>query len=299
MSSSQTQASSQGSWLRVAALMGCKPELAILRKFGKLNILRLLEMQSDLIEQEDKFEFICSLDAKEECSITQSYQNNWEELNESQGLGGSQQRDAWRKLRSGLEAYSKCTVNSALMQQIEISKQQGPSAHDMKLLREWLKSSDGNNSALRGYGWDAWEVQNRRDRNTEVDFLVLSSKHRQRDRFERWTGDKLLSIFHRLLGKRFKNTFVMDEELGVTEYRDAGISTAADIICTLLAPLLTTIPMFVLYFVKDIEKRLGIIMGFTMIFSISLAMFSSARRIEVFAATSAFAAVQVVYGAVN
>ena len=91
----------------MAALMGCKPELAILRKFSKLNILRLLEMQSDLIEQEDKFELICSLDAKEECSITQSYQNNWEELNESQGLGGSQQRDAWRKLRSGLEAYSK------------------------------------------------------------------------------------------------------------------------------------------------------------------------------------------------
>ena len=71
--------------------------------------------------------------------------------------------------------------------------------------------------------------------------------------------------YHELI---VQNTFVMDEELGVTEYRDAGISTAADIICTLLAPLLTTIPMFVLYFVKDIEKRLGIIMGFTMIFSI-------------------------------
>ena len=55
-------------------------------------------------------------------------------------------------------------------------------------------------------------------------------------------------------------------------------------------------------------------MGFTTLFSIrlvfalcvklglmmySIAMFSSARRIEVFAATSAFAAVQVVYVAVN
>lgn len=71
--------------------------------------------------------------------------------------------------------------------------------------------------------------------------------------------------YHELM---VQNTFAMDEELGVTEYRDAGISTAADIICTILAPLLTTIPMFVLYFVKDVEKRLGIIMGFTMIFSI-------------------------------
>ena len=74
--------------------------------------------------------------------------------------------------------------------------------------------------------------------------------------------------------------------------------------------------MFVLYFVADITKRLGIIMGFTFLFSItsvqispvlsflfltsaSLAMFSSARRIEIFAATSAFAAVQVVYVTVN
>lgn len=91
---------------------------------------------------------------------------------------------------------------------------------------------------------------------------------------------------------------------------------ASDIISTIGAPLLTTIPMFVLYFVADIAKRLGIIMGFTVLFSItsvqispvlsflsltsaSLAMFSSARRIEIFAATSAFAAVQVVYVTVN
>ena len=107
MTSSQTQASSKGSWLRVAALMGSKPELAILRKFSKLNALRLLEMQSELIDQEEEFEFICSLDGNEECPITKSYQTNWEALNDSQGVGGSQQRDTWRKLRGSLEAYSK------------------------------------------------------------------------------------------------------------------------------------------------------------------------------------------------
>lgn len=91
---------------------------------------------------------------------------------------------------------------------------------------------------------------------------------------------------------------------------------ASDIICTIGAPLLTTIPMFVPYFVADITKRLGIIMEFAFLFSItpvqissvlsfllltsaSLAMFPSARRIEIFAATPAFAAVQVVYVAVN
>ena len=89
--------------------MGCKPELAALRKFQKLNVLRLLEMQSDLAQQEWEYEVLCSLDAKVNCPTTRSYQKDWTALNESQGLTGSLQRDAWRKLRDGLESYSMCT----------------------------------------------------------------------------------------------------------------------------------------------------------------------------------------------
>lgn len=36
-------------------------------------------------------------------------------------------------------------------------------------------------------------------------------------------------------------------------------------------------------------------MGFSVLFSISLAIFTSAQRIEIFAATAAFASVQVVF----
>ena len=98
-----------GSWLRVANLMGCKPELAALRKFQKLNVLRLLEMQSNLAQQEWEYELLCSLSAKVDCPTTQSYSKNWKALRESQGLGGSLQRDAWEKIRDGLEQYSKST----------------------------------------------------------------------------------------------------------------------------------------------------------------------------------------------
>lgn len=98
----------QGSWLRVASLMGCKPEMAALRKFQTLNVLRLLEMQSDLAQQEREYEILCSLDAKVDCPTTRSYQLNWTALDKSQGLGYCYQRDAWRKLRDGLESYSMC-----------------------------------------------------------------------------------------------------------------------------------------------------------------------------------------------
>ena len=67
-----------------------------------------------------------------------------------------------------------------------------------------------------------------------------------------------------------QKTRIQDEEFGLTDYDDAKISLAVDIFCTLFAPLLTTIPIFVLYFVSDVKIRLGIIMAFTTVFSIRL-----------------------------
>ena len=49
-----------------------------------------------------------------------------------------------------------------------------------------------------------WEASEGRLRDTENDFLVLSSKHRKRDRFERWVGDRFLRVYHRLIGWRSK-----------------------------------------------------------------------------------------------
>lgn len=109
MSDLPSESLGKGSWLRVAHLMGCKPEMAALRKFRKLNVLRLLEMQANLAQQEQEYELLCSLNAKIDCPMTQSYSKNWKTLNESQGLGGSLQRDAWEKIRDGLEPYSKST----------------------------------------------------------------------------------------------------------------------------------------------------------------------------------------------
>ena len=96
----------RGSWLKVAALMGRKPEMAVFKKFRTLNVLRLLEMQSDLTQQQEQYEYICSLDARLDCPITRSYTTNWEILHESKGEGGTRQRDAWMKLKQGLESYS-------------------------------------------------------------------------------------------------------------------------------------------------------------------------------------------------
>lgn len=78
-----------------------------------------------------------------------------------------------------------------------------------------------------------------------------------------------------------------DIESGLTEYKDKTLSTFANVLSTMLAAMLPTICIFVLYFVKSPLSRLGAIMAFSAIFSVTLAIFTKARRVEVFAATAA------------
>ena len=97
----------QGSYGRLAALMGILPELAIFRKFHEINIQNLLSLQSELVWLEGEYKAICEEDARSECAITRSYQKDWAALKESKGKGGTLQKDMQSQLQTKLAAYSK------------------------------------------------------------------------------------------------------------------------------------------------------------------------------------------------
>lgn len=86
-----------------------------------------------------------------------------------------------------------------------------------------------------------------------------------------------------------------DEENGLVHYKDTTLSGITRVLTILVSSLLPSASIFALYFVESLINRLGVIMGFSVLFSISLAVFTSAQRIEIFAATAAFASVQVVF----
>ncbi len=94
--------------------------------------------------------------------------------------------------------------DQALLQQIEISKQDGPTERDLRVLRNWLITADGNDSALVGPGAAAWHIRDEQSFHCENDFVVFSAAHRYRDRFERWTGDTVLGKYHRFIARHFK-----------------------------------------------------------------------------------------------
>lgn len=71
------------------------------------------------------------------------------------------------------------------------------------------------------------------------------------------------------------------------EYEESKLATIASIVGTVLASLLPIICILVLYFVRSTLTRLGIMVVFTTLFSTTLAIFTSARRVEIFASTAA------------
>lgn len=212
----------QGSYGRIAALMGYSPELGIFRKFKEINIRNLLNSQSELVYLEREYNAICEEDAASECAITRSYQYDWAALQESKGLGGTLQKDAQLKLQTKLVAYSKMSsaeglchdcydidihgLDNALLQLIELCKQAGPSQFDLQSLRHWLISSKGNNSDLEGPGWDVWEAQDNHHHESKMqaDLVVLSAKHNGQDYLLKLMGERVFRLLYRLPSHQMK-----------------------------------------------------------------------------------------------
>ena len=70
-------------------------------------------------------------------------------------------------------------------------------------------------------------------------------------------------------------------------YEDSKLNACAHMVGTFMASLLPPLSIFVLYFVNSQVDRLGIIMAFSALFSFTLALFTRARGVEIFAATAA------------
>ena len=71
-------------------------------------------------------------------------------------------------------------------------------------------------------------------------------------------------------------------------YSDEHINGAINIIGTVASSLTPMISIIVLYVIQSTRIRLGLVCGFTLLFSLVLALATKARRIEIFAATAAW-----------
>lgn len=172
-----------------------------------------------------------------------------------------------------------------------VLKRADPDFCDLEFLQDWLQDRRGGDNFLRrcnaaeGTAWDSED---------STTYMTLS--HRG-DRFAAWISNKVLPVYHNTIGHKIH----MSRELSTSspypiwDYKEHWFAAIAGAVCTILSSVLPCTSIIVLYIVRSMLAKLLLVVIFSCLFSLAMSLVSSGRRYEVFAATTAFAAVQVVF----
>lgn len=164
-----------------------------------------------------------------------------------------------------------------------------PDSCDIDFLRSWLENEKCGNNFLKlsanteATAWDATHTG---------DLVAL---HRRTDRFAAWVANAVVPFYHRRLGHRLQKR-IDDDHLGsYYAYDDNKLVIFGNVLCTALSTMIPSSSILVLYYVRSMLSRLLLIIGFSSLFSLIMGFVAQGKRYEIFAATIAFAAVQVVF----
>jgi len=175
---------------------------------------------------------------------------------------------------------------------LNISK---PRPSELGFLRYWLDWRCGGNSFLKGIESEPYSTVNA-DRTAD---LITLSPAADKDPFAQFLSDKLLDWYHGYKGHQ-KNP-ISDHELGpptfgkLWEYKQEKFIRIGDIICAFLSSMIPATSIFLLYYIHSMFLKLVIATMMSFFFSFVMAVIIRGRRADVFAASTAFAAVQVVF----
>ncbi|KAJ9604652.1 hypothetical protein H2200_010766 [Cladophialophora chaetospira] len=287
------------SYDELSTLMGTRPDLAIVRRFGSLAGQVILRMQAELSELEDDLKELGKFELKH--PELRGHAKSWEKANETIASGGRSLRQ--EKILEVDEKLGKyCTWPSSYDVEAAIDKADefvtrtasvmrlgSPDSCDINFLRGWLQNEKCGDNFLKMSATaeaTAWDANHTDD---------LMSLNKRPDRFAAWVANQLVPVYHRLFGHRWQKR-IDDDSLGsYYAYDDQKMAMLGNVLCTVLSTLIPSSSILVLYYVKNMLTRLLLIIGFSSLFSFVMGFVARGHRYEIFAATLAFAAVQVVF----
>ncbi|KAH7121593.1 hypothetical protein EDB81DRAFT_861508 [Dactylonectria macrodidyma] len=266
-----------GNYHRLVGLMGQGKDLAIFRRFDHLNMMTLLSMQAEILHLESQYNRQCDQDSRSRNESEAEYSTYFRSLHQSRESDGEQVRllDA---LQAKLGTYM-----------LQLSKAESPEKSQLAELRSWLRDSKGGKNLPDGVEAETWVDSD------ETKYITINPPLPENDAFTSLLRSVLLDIFHFLCGERFKVGRVIDEESGLVRYNDSHINKASSMIVIILSSVIPVSTIFALNAIQKTEGRIAMIVVFTGLFAAVLAFFSTAKRVEIFAATATFAAIEVVY----
>ncbi|KAH7386404.1 hypothetical protein BKA64DRAFT_142913 [Cadophora sp. MPI-SDFR-AT-0126] len=266
---------------KVAQLMASQQEFSIVRRFGALNMQRLLYMQGELIQLQSDLEQLSKRDALH--GERQYHSKDWWSLSQGESDEDLEQWNKFLEISEKLEKY-----NDAVLKEAALGKLGRPRQYDLQFLRSWFCRPGMGAFPLLGLDRDAW------DSKTESDLIAIKPRAAP-DIFSKWFSESFIPRYHQVFGERFRKELPGDIGSGIYHYRESSLESGLSILATVVASLLPISSVVALYLIQPNGLRLGMIAIFSACFSLALAIMTSARRIEVFAATAAFAAVNVVF----
>jgi hypothetical protein len=159
-----------------------------------------------------------------------------------------------------------------------------PYTSDYQYLSQWLERPVGGNGFPQGIESEALLPK------YETDLVLSSRKPNQRDHFAQSVIDKILPWYHRVVGERLQKLVSSADMLDTWCYRKSRSTVIGDVICMLPSFFVPTISIFVLYHQRSTVARLSIITAMSFVCSVVMTFVVHGRRVDVFAATTAFAA---------
>ena len=149
-----------------------------------------------------------------------------------------------------------------------------PTKRELAFLQEWLDSPAGGNSFLRDREGTIYSNSN------ASDFVSLQLSELEGDPFTSFLNGRLLDLYHRTWGDR-KTTGAAYREYGADK-----IDRLSKIIASVIGSVLPTITILVLFFVHPMLNRIAVMIVFTAVFSVTLALFTDVTKVDIFTATS-------------
>ena len=287
-------------YAQIAGFMGHACEMAIFRRFSTLSLQNLLYLQAELVELESELVQLANEQQQPGHPNKPYYKTNWWFLSHSEDDGDGKQWQKVLEIRAKLKEYREShsvphtllsagegdsifcaaltsSVDTCLEQYAFLSRLGGPSKYDLDIFQHWLRGL--SRFPLTGNDRETWT-----NPDGINDLVALSNRDRD-DVLSKVFLNRLIPIFHWTLGNRLKKR--SSSTPGLAEYDNAHLLAILEVTSTMISSMLPISSIIILYFVRSTPARLGIVVGYTALFSMALALLTRASRVENFAATAA------------
>jgi len=162
----------------------------------------------------------------------------------------------------------------------QLNRTESPRSPQLDALKGELGNINTRGSFLVEEEQEAWDSMD------PSDYLAAHTPNTENDPFTNFVKDKILVPYHTYIGQRTKAGTQLNKETRLASYDDAKINTAINIVAAMLSSILPVLTIFVLNQLSTTNARIGLTVVFTAIFAFLLAYFSTARKVEIFAATA-------------